>query len=103
MAFRNRCRSRVRQRPNPASHDTTPGYFVTRACSRFWVGFWYGVGMEITQEQYERIAHCFPTQRGNVKLSNLVVLNAILYVTEHGSSGVGCRPGSGGGTLCICG
>ena len=41
--------------------------------------------MEITQEQYERIAHCFPVQRGNVKLSNLQVLNAILYVTEHGS------------------
>ncbi len=41
--------------------------------------------MEITQEQYERVAHCFPTQRGNVKLSNLQVLNAILYVAEHGS------------------
>ena len=40
--------------------------------------------MEITQEQYERIADCFPVQRGNVKLSNLEVLNAILYVTEHG-------------------
>lgn len=25
-----------------------------------------------------------PTQRGNVSLSNLQVLNAILYVAEHG-------------------
>ena len=40
--------------------------------------------MEITEAQYERIADCFPVQRGNVKLSNLQVLNAILYVAEHG-------------------
>jgi transposase len=40
--------------------------------------------MEISQSQYERIAHCLPRQRGNVSLSNLVVLNSILYVTEHG-------------------
>ena len=40
--------------------------------------------MEITIEQYESIAHCFPRQRGNVSLSNLEVLNAILYVAEHG-------------------
>ena len=40
--------------------------------------------MEITQEQYERIADCLPVQRGNVSLTNLQVLNAILYVAEHG-------------------
>ena len=40
--------------------------------------------MEITQEQYERISSCFPVQRGNVRVSNLQVLNAILYVAEHG-------------------
>lgn len=40
--------------------------------------------MEITEEQYERIADCFPVQRGNVSISNLQVLNAILYVAEHG-------------------
>ena len=40
--------------------------------------------MEITEAQYERIADCFPVQRGNVRLSNLRVLNAILYVAEHG-------------------
>jgi transposase len=40
--------------------------------------------MEITEAQYQRIAHCLPRQRGNVSLSNLQVLNAILYVAEHG-------------------
>ena len=40
--------------------------------------------MEITESQYLRIADCLPRQRGNVSLSNLEVLNAILYVAEHG-------------------
>jgi transposase len=40
--------------------------------------------MEITESQYLRIAECLPRQRGNVSLSNLQVLNAILYVAEHG-------------------
>jgi len=40
--------------------------------------------MKITQSQYERIAHVFPRQRGNVSLSHLEVLNAILYVAEQG-------------------
>ena len=40
--------------------------------------------MEITQEQYERVADCFPVHRGNVKVSNLQVLNAILFVAEQG-------------------
>lgn len=38
--------------------------------------------MQITQEQYERIAKYLPTQRGNVSMSNLQLINAILYVTE---------------------
>jgi transposase len=41
-------------------------------------------GMELTHEQYERIADCLPVQRGNVRHDNLVLLNAILYVAEHG-------------------
>lgn len=45
---------------------------------------WYTVLMELTQAQYEQIEHLFPRQRGNVTLSNLDVLNAILYVAEHG-------------------
>ena len=40
--------------------------------------------MQLTQAQYEKIAHCLPVQRGNVKLSNLQALNAMLYVVEHG-------------------
>ena len=40
--------------------------------------------MEITKEQYRLIEDCLPRQRGNVSLSNLQVLNAILYVAEQG-------------------
>ena len=40
--------------------------------------------MELTEAQYERIAPRLPVQRGNVSLSNRQVLNAILYVAEHG-------------------
>lgn len=40
--------------------------------------------MEITAEQYSRIEPFLPVQRGNVSLSNLQVVNAILYVAEHG-------------------
>ena len=40
--------------------------------------------MEITAEQFARIEHCLPKQRGNVSMSNLDVLNAILYVAEQG-------------------
>ena len=40
--------------------------------------------MELTEAQYERIKSALPVQRGNVSLTNLQVLNAILYVAEHG-------------------
>jgi transposase len=40
--------------------------------------------MEISQEQYKRIEHCLPKQRGNVSMTNLNLVNAILYVAEHG-------------------
>ena len=40
--------------------------------------------MEITEEQYARIKDSLPVQRGNVSLTNLQLLNAILYVAEHG-------------------
>ena len=40
--------------------------------------------MEITEAQFERIAPLLPKQRGNVRLPNLQVLNAILHVAEHG-------------------
>ncbi len=45
---------------------------------------WENPCMEITPAQFAQIEHCLPTQRGNVSLSNLDVLNAILYVAEHG-------------------
>jgi transposase len=40
--------------------------------------------MEITAEQFKRIEPFLPVQRGNVALSNLQVVNAILYVAENG-------------------
>lgn len=40
--------------------------------------------MEITSEQFNRIEPYLPVQRGNVSLSNLDVVNAILYVAENG-------------------
>ena len=40
--------------------------------------------MEITEAQYARIQEALPVQRGNVSLSNLQLLNALLYVLEHG-------------------
>jgi transposase len=44
----------------------------------------YTAAMEITKSQYKRIEPLLPRQRGNVSLSNLQVLNAILYVAEQG-------------------
>ena len=40
--------------------------------------------MEITREQFGHIERHLPTHRGNVRIDNLCVLNAILYVAEHG-------------------
>lgn len=40
--------------------------------------------MVITPAQYEKIKDSLPVQRGNVRLSNLTVLNALLYVAENG-------------------
>src|SRR5262245_34652916 len=40
--------------------------------------------MEITEEQYARITDSLPVQRGNVSLTNMQVVNAILYVAEQG-------------------
>ena len=40
--------------------------------------------MEIRKEQYEQIKEYFPKQRKPAKISNLDVLNAVLYVVENG-------------------
>lgn len=39
--------------------------------------------MEVT-EQYAKIKDRLPVQRGNVRLNNLQLLDAILYVAEQG-------------------
>ncbi len=44
----------------------------------------YNNRMGITAAQYNLISEYLPRQRGNVKISNLQVLNAILYVAEQG-------------------
>ena len=55
-------------------------------------------GMEITEAQYERIAPRLPVQRGNVSVSNLQMLNAMLYMAEHGRKReLPNRPPLGGG------
>ncbi|OLH66446.1 transposase, partial [Xanthomonas oryzae pv. oryzae] len=40
--------------------------------------------MEITPAQFALIEHCLPLQRGNVSMTNLQVVNALLYVAKHG-------------------
>ena len=40
--------------------------------------------MEMTSAQFKIIENLLPLQRGNVTLENRQVLNAILYVAEHG-------------------
>ena len=40
--------------------------------------------MELTENQYQRIADCLPRQRGNVSMNNLTLLNALLYMVENG-------------------
>ena len=40
--------------------------------------------MKLTESQYQRIADCLPRQRGNVSMTNLQLLNALLYMVEHG-------------------
>ena len=40
--------------------------------------------MEISEEQYRRIDAALPRQRGNVRVTNLQFLNALLYVAEQG-------------------
>jgi len=42
--------------------------------------------MELTVEQYQKIAHYLPVKRGNVKLTDFEVLKGILYV-----GGQGCK------------
>ena len=38
---------------------------------------------EITEEQYAKIHPLLPVQRGNVRVSNLVFINALLHIAEN--------------------
>jgi transposase len=40
--------------------------------------------VELTETQFLRIDSGLPRQRGNVKVTNLQFLNALLFVAEHG-------------------
>jgi len=40
--------------------------------------------MSINQEQYDKIKHILPTQRGNVNVKNIKFINALLYICENG-------------------
>lgn len=40
--------------------------------------------MELNEDQLEAIGTLLPVQRGNVRVSNLDVVNAVLYVAENG-------------------
>lgn len=40
--------------------------------------------MQLTEAQFEQVSDVLPRQRGNVRLSNLQVINAILYVAANG-------------------
>lgn len=40
--------------------------------------------MELSRQQYERVKGCLPRQRGNVRVDNFVLLNALLHVLEQG-------------------
>ena len=40
--------------------------------------------MKITLQQYQKVEKYLPVQRGNVSITNLQVINAILYVAENG-------------------
>jgi len=40
--------------------------------------------MEINDEQYEKIAKILPKQRGNMKIDNRTLINALLYICANG-------------------
>ena len=44
----------------------------------------YNIPMKINTEQYDKIKHVLPIQRGNVSVENLNFINALLYICENG-------------------
>ena len=69
----------------------------TRACSHY-IDLRLCFGDGNLRSPIQQIEHCLPRQRGNVSLSNLQVLNAILYVAEHGCKWRGLPRVSAAGT-----
>ena len=43
-----------------------------------------GSGIQLRREKFELIEHLLPTQRGNVAIDSLTVLNTIFYVAVNG-------------------
>ena len=41
--------------------------------------------LDVTREQFERIAHSLPRQRGNVRVDNYTMVNALLWVVRTGA------------------
>ena len=39
---------------------------------------------EITEEQYAKIHPYLPVQRGNVRIPNIIFINALLFIAENG-------------------
>jgi len=48
--------------------------------------------MQLAREQFALIEHLLPVQRGNVRIDNLTVLNAILYAAVNGCTWRGLPP-----------
>ena len=63
----------LRTRPRACSRLIAPGVYLSENRK-----------MQLTSEQFEQIAPRLPRQRGNVRLANLQVVNAILYVAANG-------------------
>jgi len=40
--------------------------------------------MKINDDQYEKMKHILPKQRGNVTVDNMTFINALLYICENG-------------------
>lgn len=40
--------------------------------------------MELSQKQFKRLTPLLPKQRGHVKIDNLTLLNALIYICENG-------------------
>ena len=59
--------------------------------------------MELALEQFERTKDCLPRQRGNVRVGNLVLLNALLYVLENGGKWRRLPGSTVPGTRSTCG